>query len=718
MRTLYLLLFLFAVCHLKAQWEVIPPPFGFIMSEGHTVLQPGITHYTNVIADTVRVWSHTPGEAWREVSEWHYDFQDLYTVNLFRNTDTWWVVGLERHQGHLWTSTDLSTWSYSPLPISDHYYRPMIIDDQLVLQGRHKVIRLEDENNWSTLLNLEEQIYHLRQVPQQGLLATTINNIYRLPINATEWELLPVPYDTDGVASPGLYIHPYAAGAFVGESNGLGGFTHHRTLDFGATWDTIPLPLSSDAFWRQTFTYRDTLWLNFGEQLAWSIDNGDSWEAQRLPDGTLEVGLWGDTIVSASHNGLFRSVDRGAHWYTANLGIPDQYRSDINQDGLFAVHDDLLIYDNRNGLFISNDLGQNWEIIDISFTDYNHILADGNTLVLLGRGTLQRSFDGGTQWEAIDYSAESRRHPVNISRSSAVLLDERIFIVSPFSDFLYQSSDWGLSWDSTSISEFSLWSEDTPLATDGEALYILESDKVHRSTNYGWSFTPFAGSSGIVRGAEWLTGTGPHLFVYDNDQLRRNVNGEWQHADSGLLDGEGQGVEPVFLVSNEDAIYLYVKTSREAPIIYQSTDDGASWQGTNLAEGLPPFSYYITSLALDNGCLYFFSVVLAPDGFAGYLQRRCLDDVMVTTTSPNAAISTLKIFPNPGSDQTMIQLSELDEYDGELLIFNNNGVLVDQQQIDGQNTTLDGSHWPAGQYHVLLRQQDGTLSHGVWTITH
>lgn len=132
------------------------------------------------------------------------------------------------------------------------------------------------------------------------------------------------------------------------------------------------------------------------------------------------------------------------------------------------------------------------------------------------------------------------------------------------------------------------------------------------------------------------------------------------------------------------------------------------------------FDYKMQGVTPDTMQIAFTSSAAGND-FAGQIGSQLyVDNVklvdpvgIINVLSPEIAVKT---YPNPANDQIMLELDDV-LLEGQLLVFDAMGRLVQSSQTIGELINLDLTDWKAGTYYFLLKNKGGhDLSSGSFIV--
>lgn len=385
-----------------------------------------------------------------------------------------------------------------------------------------------------------------------------------------------------------------------------------------------------------------------GEGFYKSTDGGENW----APSNTgldchyvrnASVATTSGHLLAATSCGVFRSIDEGATWARACLGMV----SNVNTANLDSTGQFLTLATNT-GVYFSNDFGATCTqtsggvpvvtplsgpsgpiAFDIRFAGTNTYLVN-----VQGNGVF-RTTDGGVNWiyvAGIPANAPPVSSFGNIGTTWWVALDGlgiykstdngvnwaldttlnglpwhmRFFFAGPGGTTwwattfagIYKSTDNGANWTRSSNglpnghAVNAVSGNATSLADDPQTLYTMV-ETVYRSTDGGVTWTlrdnGLAGRlTHRANGISPVIGDPDTLYVSTvNYGLYKSVDAgaNWAPANNGLPANLANGV-PVYAISlsNPQILYLAIPTQFQGGV-YKSTDGAASW--TNVSGNLP-----------------------------------------------------------------------------------------------------------------------------------
>ncbi len=345
------------------------------------------------------------------------------------------------------------------------------------------------------------------------------------------------------------------------------------STDAGATWQPVTLGGYNIALQTSAFVYDPAdpsqVYAATTAGLLLSTDGGQSW----APYGDAGIPLFtlafdpgsSSTVYSGDVNGfgILKSMDGGAHWIDANVGLPATTSSaGTTYPKIYALAADptaasTLYAGTDAGLFASTDGAATWTAVDTGMrvsTLTSLAFAPGHTASLyagtLGGGAYLRP-DGAAGWTW-------RSDGLDLSLVSAVVADTAPSgtVFAATYDGIHASSDGGSSWRR---------------ADSGLPAYPAAA------------LTPGAGN----------------LFVgtLGGGLLESSDGGSsW----SPLSPGSNEAFISAVAVDPASASTLFAGTGHDtttAQHLYKSTDGGGSWSQTSLAAGTSPINAIVVDSA-------------------------------------------------------------------------------------------------------------------------
>lgn len=471
------------------------------------------------------------------------------------------------------------------------------------------------------------------------------------------------------------------------------------SLNDGANWNFYPENALQTI--PRYFAYNNILYAIGNKKIWRSSDLGQHWENLNIEPnfGLLGgVGSGGWLILSTySAAGIIRSNDGGIHWSPSNFGMTTHsgqlrvigpnlyaagiklYKLDQNQEnwpqtdihlsdasGEALQLTDYIKYGNnylaigKSSIYVSETGNGNWVKSGITSPQYflNSIvnfLTDKSCLIALGYqadfyGYYITDNDGKVFYPITVMEGSTQVEPISLATYQG-----KVYVLS-MDGKLYESSDACLTWSllSDELSQFHT-------CTDEKSLIVCSNIFMVHSDCY-----PDTWYISVDKAQTWLT------YLPDS---------------TGLPWGMG---EPLEMLSLGDKILLATDAG-----IYYTKDHGLSWLPWN--EGLLN-DHLRDMLVFDN------QVWVSASG--GGIWKRPLNQLNFEeipterAQTPSFPGNPLLATPNP-ADQ-FITITPGNE-PGQLLLTDQAGRLLFQQNTIGESVRIKSSEWPAGLYYLLLK---------------
>ena len=320
------------------------------------------------------------------------------------------------------------------------------------------------------------------------------------------------------------------------------------------------------------------------------------------PQGAVVIALAVDPVTAGTvyagtaGKGVFKSMDGGATWHSANVGLGDFYIQDLLVDPnspttLYAAAP-------NQGVFKSINGADSWSAIDAGLpSEAAHLLAidpNTSTLFVAVNDGVYKSYDGGGFWmptalemrgdlvSGDDVSLRAALDCLTVDRTTGTLYACLYLLVSPLGAGwqLLKSNDAGATWD-----EISTPPAGAPIGmaiepTAPAALYVATFDvltttyAVAKSADGGMSWTPVGGAMPGCEGDCRLTAIAVDaarpstVYAATDNGVYKCTDGaaEWTPLNTGLAG------TPIITVAVEsaDSSSAYAATSGGVFAIHQA----------------------------------------------------------------------------------------------------------------------------------------------------
>lgn len=387
-----------------------------------------------------------------------------------------------------------------------------------------------------------------------------------------------------------------------------------RTLDGGASWSSVALPVGADALATAFASPTAVVAVGSSGALAASKNGGETWTAAGAGLAGSFARLRGGSgflaFAIGNHGALARTDDGGRSW--TDVTIPT---SDALVDVSFADESTGFALDLSGVLFRTDDGGASWQTIGNGLDAQALLALDGDIVLLVGPRGIRRSFDGGA-----DFTREGPRSLRRAVLFGIDFADGALFAYGPTS--LYTSRDGGTNWRKLGRPDH------RPLA---------EVDFV--SPRIGFAL----GKGGRV----WRT---------------RNRGKTWREL---LATGTDGGIDLAF--SDERSGYLasndlfFAKGDRRPDYVLRTVDGGRSWR-PQLVSGSRDISGVVTTgesidLLLASGNEFFSTTT---GGDSGANSSLTLSGPRGRLSRPRTITVRGRLTPADGGEQVIVSSTEAD----------------------------------------------------------
>jgi photosystem II stability/assembly factor-like uncharacterized protein len=289
--------------------------------------------------------------------------------------------------------------------------------------------------------------------------------------------------------------------------------------------------------------------------------------------------------------GVFKSVDRGAHWVRATTGLTDPFCLTLAMDP--SDHKTLYAA-GGNGVFKSVDGAGHWTEIS-TLVNVNQIVIDPKTPTILyaviSGDPVQKSVDGGKNWVSI-YS----ELPTTSVYFFAIDPKTPSNLYAGADGGLYKSTDGGTKWNLITNGLGTDFIEVTKLWIDPKTpsiLYAQTGQGVAKSIDSGVKWTSLTTPSDLFNFEAVDPEQPDNLYGYawpDTPYISRDAGKTWSQL--GNVPASALGLIYTLVVDPTESANLYAGLDQG---VFASGNQGKTWTESN--EGLSNTA--VTALALD-----------------------------------------------------------------------------------------------------------------------
>jgi photosystem II stability/assembly factor-like uncharacterized protein len=350
------------------------------------------------------------------------------------------------------------------------------------------------------------------------------------------------------------------------------------------------------------------------------------------------------------------------------------------------------------------------------FFDANNGIASSTTDVI-------KTSNGGTSWSVvstsgirdIDFASTTVGYAAGITGSS-----------------LYKTANGGSSWTAlTPLDNTNLWGVSV---VDANTIFVCGNNHVvWKSTNGGSSFTAvnIAASQGNLVDIQFFNSTtGCVLENGATSQVWRTTNGGTTWTSTEAL--AYISMTSMFFV-NANVGFAVGSNG----VIIKTTNGGVSWTyqtvGTSVSLQYVDFYDYLNGIAVGTGGVVYHTKdggttwTLENSGILGSASLYSCNmlsptkaivagaaGVMYKTTALIGDVeqfslsSDFSVFPNPVSNTITVEISDLNQSEVDVTVFNMQGQLLIEQTISQARTEIDVSSIARGVYYIRVEDKDRT----------
>ncbi|MEI6411533.1 MAG: T9SS type A sorting domain-containing protein, partial [Bacteroidota bacterium] len=364
----------------------------------------------------------------------------------------------------------------------------------------------------------------------------------------------------------------------------------YRSTNFGTSWQSLGTPFGNNeiAVGKVLADGNITAFVNYpnGDEMMYtSANNGQSWKkySGSPVSMALDVIHSGSVYGVATTNGFYKNYATGNFLNPSNTGIG---ASNIKT---MRFYGDQFLVGNSDGLWRSFDSGANWfsAFPQSQLAGTIDIEASGDTLCALTANNFYYSTDAGDSWTAPNTDAFGPFFPFDAEQ---LMIDGGKVVVS--GEDLNLSSDFGISW-----SAFSDYPRSSGLINvDGTYFALAYWDGIIKSEDKGASW--HLNYSNILGSGKMFYFKNTIFAATDNKLLySKDLGQTWAPALGIPVYNQYNYSLPVHaMVANDTAIFAAVDYAG----VYQSKDEGLTWTPFSTALPNPRFN----DMLLKNNVLY------------------------------------------------------------------------------------------------------------------
>jgi len=543
---------------------------------------------------------------------------------------------------------------------------------------------------------------------------------------------------------------------FVGGTNGQ----IKKTVDRGISWQILTSGTTRTL--NDIYFLDDTLGFSCGEfgTFIGTIDGGTTWNDITLT-GASGYKLNKILFINPTQ-GIVAGVG-GEVFYTSNAGVTwtqgtTNTLKEINDVKL--INSELIAVANNGIVLRSTDLGQTWSIQVLNaFIDNYSVTSTTDSIYIGSEGGIYTSangtnwtYQGGLPWSDLEY--------VSFSNNNNGLIAGIEQSGSSFIDVVLRTSDGGLNWENTSISNNGY--RGIHMLPNGEALTAhYNINQVAYSSDFGQTWTTINGpniTSQYITRAVWLKSE-DDFFVGGGNYFSSKGLYRYQTSTGWTHDQSVGNVSSIKFLDNNFGILCTIDNES-----FKTIDGGSSWQSLGSVSGeiniidintiyigdhvsydsgatfqlntvpMNAYKFFDANTAIgvyNNGHVYetvdagvswqVITTDIFPDVNCCYnfyisesnviafgtnynnsdIYTLSIGGVITQSEDHKKAQNNFVVYPNPTSDKLFIKGS-LDNIT-EVIIYNINGQQMDVFNLTNHQKDIDISHLVGGTYYVHLK---------------
>lgn len=288
-----------------------------------------------------------------------------------------------------------------------------------------------------------------------------------------------------------------------------------------------------------------------------------SWQKTNGPEGGTVYALatQGPAVYACGSEGLWKSLDQGAHWQRTEVTTDKEVCVALSVDGnemLLIGYEVVDAYDYPASIYRSTDGGQNWQKNALNFDvewslDWGppKVWREGNTIwYKSATNEFMKSTNDGLSWAALNKPTLDAN---DYLRELAVSGDKALAYTS---DKTYRSADGGASWQEVGPGIGYVSS----LYSDGDLILKIVGDSILRSDDFGYSWV--GDSTGLYELSS-IFRTQDGRFALPNSQLLLSTDGlHWQTLTQDYASIQnGVDLGGSFLLGGSHGIYRTVQNN-------------------------------------------------------------------------------------------------------------------------------------------------------------